>query len=129
MIVLSNTTRQTVKPGESITFNHVVLHTGTGECHKAKSDFIRMKQSGGIYEISFSCNARVIDDGVGQLYLSVNNDSMLETNMRVSNDQFTNVSSRTAIKNTEADLLTVTNTGNTDIEIDMGPSFFVKRVS
>lgn len=39
MISLSNTTAQTLTPGQSITFNTVVLHTGCAECHRANTSF------------------------------------------------------------------------------------------
>ena len=70
MISLSNTTAQTLTPGQSITFNTVVLHTGCAECHRANTSSVKLRAKG-IYDVHFSANIGATVAGAAQLLLRV----------------------------------------------------------
>lgn len=134
MIVLSNTTAQTLAVGQSITFNTVVMHTGTGECHRPNTSSVKMKNCG-IYKMSFSGNVTAGTAGnVAQLVIEVGGEALPETTMKSttgSTNAYNNVATTTAFKNCCDDYsrITVTNNGNVPVTIDANPVLFVKRVS
>ena len=51
MIILSNTASQELAPGQSLTFNLKVLHTGRCECFRENSGAVMFAQRNAIYEI------------------------------------------------------------------------------
>ena len=134
MIVLSNTTAQVVQPGQAITFNTVVLHTGNGECHRPGTSSVKMKANG-IYEISFHGNIGSTEEGTTAfLAIAVGGEVLPETRMvsETSTDsELNNVGTITAVKNCccDYDRLTVVNTGINPVNIGESPSFFIKRIS
>lgn len=133
MIVLSNTTAQELAPGQAITFNTVVLHTGNGECHRPGTSSVKMK-SNGIYEASFRANIGATAPGVAQVAVTVGGEPLLETTAKsttVAAGDLNNVATKTIIRNCccDYDRLSVVNTGTTTITIDANPLFFIKRVS
>lgn len=134
MIVLSNTTAQTLQPGQAITFDIVSLHTGTGECHRRGTSSVKMKNHG-VYEVSFSGQ---ITAGTAaqtpQLNIALGGDILAETIMRYTvptAGYVGNVATSTFVKNCccDYDRLTVVNTGTVPAIIDPNTSFKVKRVS
>lgn len=134
MIILSNTTAQVVQPGQAITFNTVVLHTGCGECHRPGTSSVKMKANG-IYELSFSGNiGSTVEGTTAFLALAVGGEVLPESRMVTETstaDELNNVATKTAIKNCccDYDRVTVVNTGINPVNIGENPSFFVKRVS
>lgn len=136
MIILSNTTDQILNPGQAITFNTVVLHTGNGECHRPGTSSVKMKANG-IYEVTFNGNIGVptgSTPGPVQLNIAVGGETLAETRMEVTPaavNEFFNVNGKTAIKNCccDYDRLTVVNTGTIPVIVGPNPSFFIKRVS
>lgn len=134
MIVLSNTTAQVVQPGQAITFNTVVMHTGTGECHRPGTSSVKMKCNG-IYELYFSGNIGSVNPTTAaQVSIEVGGEILPETNMISMTEaagDLNNVSSKTGYKNCccDYDRVTVVNTGTTNINVGAGSSFFIKRLS
>lgn len=134
MIVLSNTTEQVVQPGQAITFNTVVLHTGCGECHRPGSSSVKMKANG-IYELSFSGNiGSAVEGTTAFLALAVGGEILPETRMiseTSTENELNNVATKTAVKNCccDYDRVTVVNTGINPVNIGENPSFYIKRVS
>lgn len=55
MILLTNTIAQTIEPGDSVTFDEVILHSGCGECHRKGSGSVKLRCNG-VYELHFSAN-------------------------------------------------------------------------
>lgn len=134
MIVLSNTNAQTLEPGDSITFNLVTLHTGNGECHRANTKSVKLRQFG-IYDVSFNGNVNVNTNG-GQANLAVQagGETLPETTMTSTSStagQINNIAARTKFKNCccDYDRLTVTNIGTTTVIVSASSSFVVSRVS
>lgn len=134
MIVLSNTTAQTVQPGQAITFNTVTLHTGNGECHRPGTSSVKMKANG-IYEVRFTGNiGSTVAATTATLNVALGGESLPETTMISETStagELNNVSAVTAIKNCccDYDRVTVVNTGVNPVTIGAGPCFYIKRVS
>ena len=135
MIVLSNTTDQVVQPGQAITFNTVVLHTGNGECHRPGTSSVKMKANG-IYVASFSANIGVSGAaGIAQIAMAIGGEVLPESTMisnTIADGNLNNVAKEIPIKNCccDYDRLTVINTGTTSVTIAaLGLSLFVRRAS
>lgn len=130
MIILSNTVEQTVAPGQPITFDTVVMHTGCAECHRAGTGSIKMRKQG-YYVISFKANV----SGTAPVSLAVETggEPLPETVMVTTPATATslmNVSCETVYGNCcgDYDRVTVVNTSTTDITVGAGPCLFVRRV-
>ena len=134
MIILSNTTAQTITPGQAITFNTEILHTGCGECHRPGTSSVKMKANG-IYELYFGGNiGTTIADGIAQIAIAIGGEVLPETKMESETTAaggLNNVSAKTAFKNCccDYDRVTVINTGLTDVNIGENPCLFIKRLS
>lgn len=123
MIVLSNSVAQTVAPGQALTFDTVIMHTGCAECYRPNSGAVGLKFQG-IYTCDFGANA-----ASAQLALALDSSPLLETTMINAADTVTKLSCATAVKNCMGDSVTVVNTGTTSVTIDPNPCLFIKRVA
>lgn len=134
MIVLSNTTDQTIQPGQAITFNTVVLHTGNGECHRPGTSSVKMKCNG-IYELFFAGNIGATTETTQvEIAIQVGGETLPETRMISMSEaagDLNNVSTKTGWKNTccDYDRVTITNIGTVPVNIGANPTFFVKRLA
>ena len=133
MILLSNMATQTIQPGESITFDLELLHTGCAECHRQGSSAIKLKCQG-IYELHFHGNVGGSAVGTVQLQMEAGGEVLPETTMIVTEDtvgSLENVSVTTLIRNCcgDYDRITVTNTGTIPAVIDANSAFFAKRIA
>lgn len=131
MIVLSNETAQTLLPGQSMTFNDVLLHTGCGECWRKNTGAVKLRANGA-YEVHFSANIDgATADGPAQLALTLGDAVMPETTMQSSATGVNNVATATAIKNCcgDYDRVSVRNTGTTTVTVSANPVLYIKRVS
>ena len=134
MIVLSNSNAQTLLPGQSATFNVVVLHTGCGECYRPNSGVVNLAGKGSIYEVSFSGNIGTETAGdEAQLAIALDNSPLLETTMistMAAVGDLNNVSRGTYVRTcccNSANAITVINTGSTTVNIDENPLLKIKR--
>lgn len=133
MIVLSNSNAQVLLPGQSATFNIVVLHTGCGECYRPNSGVVNLTGKNSIYEIGFSANVGTTTAGdAAQLAISVDNSPLLETTMistMTAVDDLNNVSACTLLKTCccSANSITVINTGDTTVNLGANPLLKIKR--
>lgn len=134
MIVLSNTTAQTLEAGQSITFDKVVLHTGCGEGHRANTGSVKMRQNG-IYEVTFNGNIAGPTAGSAvSLAMELSGEILPETTMTNTpslSGAIGNVSATTAIKNCcgDYDRVTVTNIGTEALTVLANAMLFVKRIA
>lgn len=133
MIVLSNSTEQTLLPGQSITFDTVKLHSGCGECHRPGSSAVKMRCQG-IYEIAFSGNIGGTVAGPVQLSIEVGGEVLTETTMISTAGavgDLNNVSTETRVRNCcgDYDKVTVTNTGTSDVVVGANSALVVGRRS
>lgn len=134
MIVVSNTTAQTLTPGQSITFDSVVFRTRNGaECHRDNSNFVRMRARG-VYAVAFSGNIGATAQGIAQIAIQLGGSTLPETTMistTAAAGDLNNVATETRVPTCcgAGMNLTVTNTGTTDITIGANTAFVVNRVA
>ena len=135
MIVLSNTNAQVLAAGQSATFNYVILHTGCGECYRPNSGSINLVQAGGIYEVGYNCNIGATAEGDAQIAISFDGAPLSETTQKVvtaTAGDLSGVSASTYVKTCchgFGGVITLTNTGTTEINLDENLKLSVKRVA
>lgn len=129
MIVLSNTTAQTIQPGAAATFDVVKLHTGCGEFHRAGSGSVRLRA--GLYAFDFTGNAGGAAGTQPKLAIAVDGGTLLETAMAETLALATdvhNVHASTKFCNRfGGSTVAVVNTGSTPVELAANPALVVKR--
>lgn len=134
MIILTNTASQELAPGQSLTFNLVVLHTGKCECFREGSGTVILGQRNAIYEIDFSANiGSTTAATAAQLNIMSNASPIVETTMistTATVGNLNNVGKHTAIHTCccSPESITITNTGETTVVVE-NPSLFIKRVA
>lgn len=134
MIVLSNTTAQTLQPGQTITFNNKILHTGCGECHRSNTGSVKMRANG-IYVVTFSGNISGATAATAvQLAIQIGGETLPETTMisvPASANDLNSVSTTTILRNCcgDYDRLTVANTGTVPVIVDANTVFTIRRVA
>lgn len=135
MIELTNSTDQTLAPGQSATFDTVILHTGCAECHRNNSGSISLTQNNAIYEVSFNCNIGATAAGDGTIGITLDGSPLTETNSTVvtaAAGDLQNVSASTFVKTCccgNGDNVLLTNNGTTSINLGANPRFSVKRTA
>ena len=134
MIQVSNTTAQTLAPGQSLTFDSVLLKSGCAESHRTNSSVVNLKSRCGIYEVHFTGNVSATAANPVQLAIRLDGETLPET---VMYEEITtagvgqNVAAATLIR-TDCDCsgrVSVTNIGTTTVEVLPNVSFFIKRVA
>lgn len=133
MIVLSNTTAQTLKPGESLIFDNTVIQSGCAEYHSDRSSSVLILKPG-MYEIHFTGNvAGIEDESTLRLGIRVDSNTMSETTMMKTvchKEHYSNVAAATIVRcETKGKAIGVTNIGAVPIVIAPHSSVFVKRVA
>lgn len=134
MIELSNTTALTLEPGQTITFDKVLLKTGCGECHRANTGSVKLCGKG-TYVISFSANiGATTESTAAQLTLMLGGEALSGATMvstTAAAGDLNAVSKTIPVKNCccDYDRITVQNTGTSTVTVDAGCSLFVRRVS
>lgn len=134
MIVVSNSTEQTLQPGQSITFDTVRLHTGNGECYRQGSSSVELRCKG-VYDVSFSGNIGGTTAGTEvRLAVRVGGETLPETTMKsipVTTKDFNNVATSTYVENCCNDYsrITVTNTGTSPVVVDQNTCLKIGRRS
>lgn len=139
MIIVSNSAEQVLTPGQSITFDTVLLKTGNGECCKNNVTRslmpVRLRNCGN-YEIHFNGNATLgTADADISMAIQVEGVTLPETLMRMSVPEastiYAHISATTVVTNdcNNTAPVTVTNVGTTDVTIAPNSALFVKRIS
>lgn len=134
MIELSNTAAQTIAPGQSLTFDTVLLKTGCAEAHRSNSGIVTLKADCAVYEIHFAANISATAAGTAQLAISLDGEPLIETTMintiSTAGDP-DNAATATLVKTGCGccGKISVTNTGTTSVIVSANPAFFVKRVA
>ena len=133
MIELSNATAQTLSPGQSLTFDTVILSSGCGEHHRPGSGIVTLRKIG-IYEVHFSANIAGTTAGSVQLAIEFDGEPLSETTMIATPPAAVdpmNVATSTLVKTFPGccGRLTVVNTGTTSVVVSPNPAFYVKRVA
>ena len=134
MIELSNTAAQTIAPGQSLTFDTVLLKTGCAEAHRSNSGIVTLKADCAVYEIHFAANISATAAGTAQLAISLDGEPLIETTMintiTTAGDP-DNAATATLVKTGCGccGKISVTNTGTTSVIVSANPALFVKRVA
>ena len=133
MIVLSNTTAQTLKPGESLIFDNTVIQSGCAEYHSDHSSSVLILKPG-MYEIHFTGNvAGIEDESTLRLGIRADSNTLSETTMMKTvchKEHYSNVAAATIVRcETKGKAIGVTNIGAVPIVIAPHSSIFVKRVA
>lgn len=134
MIELTNTAAQTIQPGQAVTFDKVLLHTGCGECFTRRANNSVKLRNNAVYEVSFSGNIAGTAAGVVQLAIALGGQALPETVMvstPAAANTFNNVSTGTLIKDCccDVDRISVVNTGTTPVLLSANMNLRVKRVA
>ena len=135
MIELSNTNAQVLAAGQSVIFDTVLLHTGCGECHRPNSGSVNLTRKNAIYEISYNANIGNTTTGDAQLAITLDGSPLSETTGKVvtaTAGDLRNVSASTFIQTcccNTANSILLTNTGITEINVDISPRLSVKRIA
>ena len=134
MIVLSNSVAQTLAPGQSATFDTVVLKAGNAECFRPNSGAVRLRFNDSIYEASFGANIGATEAGDAQIAIFYDGSPMLETTMisaTATAGDLNNVYRKTPVKNCccNSGAVTIVNTGTTTVTIGANPLLYVRRVA
>lgn len=121
MIVLSNTTTQTLNPGQAIVFDDVLLHSGSCECHRKNTAAVKLRANK-IYDVHFNGNIGAVAAGPAQLAIQLGGVTLPETTMisqTAAAGNLNNVSAETAVRNCcgDYDRITVVNTGTAPITV------------
>lgn len=134
MIVLTNTSDQTVSSGEIITFNSVVHQSGTAERYRMNTGTVKLV-NGGIYEVHFNGNITGDTAGTGlEVAITIGGAKLLETEMvytPATADAVGEISATTIVKNCcgDYDSIAVENIGDADISVSDGCCLFIKRIA
>ena len=133
MIIITNIASQELAPGQSLTFDTEILHTGCAEFHRIGSEAVKLRQQQAIYEVCFSANVGTAAAGVSQLAIAVNGSPLIETAMISTTGtaaSLNNVSKDTALRTCcgGPEAITVVNTGDTTVKVE-NPSLFIKRIA
>lgn len=135
MIELSNTNAQVLAAGQSVIFDTILLHTGCGECHRPNSGSVSLARKNAIYEISYNANIGGTAAGDAQLAITLDSSPLLETTGKVvtmTAGDLQNVSASTFVQTcccNAANSILLTNTGTTEINVDVSSRLSVKRIA
>lgn len=134
MIILSNSIAQTIEPGQSATFDTIILKTGCSECFRNGSGAVILKKSPAIYEVEFGGNIGSDTVGSVQLSIGLNNSPMGETTMiyAVSAANDLNSVSRSTSVNTcgcGCETISIINNGTEAVTLGAKPLLRVKRTA
>lgn len=135
MIELSNTNAQVLAAGQSVIFDTILLHTGCGECHRPNSGSINLARKNAIYEVSYNANIGGTAAGDAQLAVTLDGSPLLETTGKVvttTAGDLQNVSASTFVQTcccNAANSILLTNTGTTEINVDISSRLSVKRIA
>ena len=137
MIILSNSIAQTLAPGQSLTFDTTVLHTGCAECHRSGSGSVGLRANNGIYNVSFRANIGSTTAATdAQLSVQMGGSPIPETTMQsytTTVGNLNNVACETGVStcccNGGGGAITVTNTGTTTITVGTNSCLFIKRIA
>lgn len=137
MIVLSNTTAQTIQPGQAITFDKVIFKTGCGECYRRQlpKSVTLSGNRGSVYSLGFSGNVTSATAGSAlQLAIAVAGEALVETAMNSTPsaaNALNNISTETRFqvgcRCADNNRVSVINTGLTPVVLAPNSSFVIDR--
>lgn len=133
MLELSNLTAQTIQPGQAVTFDKVLLHTGCGECFQSASPKSAKLRGKGVYKLEFSGNVTSTAAATTvQLAIAIGGNALPQTAMNATPaaaGTLVNVGTGTYWDNCccDMDRVSVVNSGTTPIVLAPNSSFRIAR--
>lgn len=135
MIELTNTVAQAVQPGQAVTFDKLLGHSGCAECYDPRvPTSVKLNGNNGCYEVQFSGNVSGTEAGVPvQLAIALGPIGLPETVM-VSTpsaaNAFNNVATGTYVRNNccDFDRISVVNTGTVPVLLSANMNLRIKRL-
>lgn len=131
MIQVSNTTAQTLQPGQTLTFDRVFRTKNGCECFSEQIPNSVKLCGRGIYEVQYVGNAS--GAAGAQLALAIAGVPIVTTamNFTTADGDLANISTATFLKNCccDADRISVMNTGTVPVTIAPNTSLMTKRFS
>ena len=135
MIILSNTSAQTLTAGQTLAFNNVILKSRCGtESHRNGTGQVKLRANG-IYEVSFDANVSGATAATPvQLSLQISGATLPESTAiytPATADAVGHISMTTAVRNAcgDYDQITVTNTGTEAVTIVANSCLYIKRIA
>ena len=135
MIILTNSSSLTLGPGQSATFDTVLLHTGCAECFRKGSGTVLLTARNAIYDISAGGNIGATEVGNANLTVFLNGSPMTETSMNSATAAVGDTNSvsretgvRTCCCGNVSDAIMLTNNGETTIVLE-NPLLKIRRVA
>lgn len=133
MIILTNDGSPILAPGQSLTFNIEILHTGNAECHRIGSGAVTMRMLRAIYNVFFKANIGATAPGQANLTMFLNGSPMVETTMlstTAAAGDLNNVACETGIRTCccGPETLTIVNNGETTITVE-DPLLKIRRTA
>ena len=133
MIILTNNASLELAPGQSLTFNTDILHTGCAECHRSGSGAVMLRMQQAIYDVDFKANIGATAPGVANLTIFLNGSPMPETVMistTAAAGDVNNVACNTGIRTCccGPETVTIVNNGETTVTVEE-PLLKIKRVA
>ena len=134
MIQVSNSTAQTLSPGQSLTFDSVLLKSGCAETHRVNSGIVTLRSNCGIYEVHFTGNVSAPSASPVQLAIQLDGETLPETTIY---EEITtpgvgqSVAAATLVRTGAGccGRIGVVNTGTTTISVLANTSLFIKRIA
>lgn len=130
MIVLSNSDSLTIRPGETVNFDSVRLHTGNGEFHRRGFPAVKLRCKG-IYEVNFSGNVAASEKSPIQLAVALDGIPLPESVMistPSTNCAFNNISTVFPVQNCcSCTPISVVNNGDMPVVLAANSVFYISR--
>lgn len=133
MIVLSNLTAQTIQPGQAVTFNKLIMKSGSCECWNSQLPNSAKLKARGIYSLGFSGNVASPTAGAAmQLAIAVSGQPLVETAMNSTPSTanvLNNISTETRFSNCccDMDRISVINTGSVPVILAPNSALVIER--
>lgn len=135
MIILTNSSSLTLGPGQSATFDTVLLHTGCAECFRTGSGTVMLAARNAIYTIFAGGNIGATAVGNANLTVFLNSSPMTETSMNSATAAVGDTNSvsretgvRTCCCGNVSEAVMLRNNGETTIVLE-NPLLMIKRVA
>lgn len=135
MIELTNSVAQTVQPGQAVTFDRLLGHSGCAECYDSRvPNSVKLNGRNGSYEVMFSGNISGTAAATPvQLAIALGPVALPETVM-VSTpsaaEAFNNVATGTFVRNNccDYDRISVVNTGTVPVLLSANMNLRIRRL-
>ena len=134
MIQVSNSTAQTLSPGQSLTFDSVLLKSGCAETHRVNSGIVTLRSNCGIYEVHFTGNVSAPSASPVQLAIQLDGETLPETTMYeeiATHGVGQSVAAATLVRTGCGccGRVGIVNTGTTTVSVLANTSLFIKRIA